>query len=120
MHILVVDDEPDARDLIKRILNDCNAKVSTANNAQEALALVEATHPQLLVSDLGMPDVDGFELLAKVRALGPNRGGNVPAIALTAFARSEDRLKALESGFRNHVSKPVEPAELINAIALCL
>ncbi|MRV70178.1 PAS domain S-box protein [Duganella sp. FT92W] len=120
MRILVVDDEPDARDLIKRILNDCNAKVSTANNAQEALALVEATHPQLLVSDLGMPEVDGFELLAKVRALGPNRGGDVPAIALTAFARSEDRLKALESGFRNHVSKPVEPTELINAIALCL
>jgi PAS domain S-box-containing protein len=120
LRVLVVDDEPDARDLIKRILNDCNAKVSTANNAQEALALVEATRPQLLVSDLGMPDIDGFELLAKVRALGPSRGGNVPAIALTAFARPEDRLKALESGFRNHVAKPVEPAELINAITLCL
>ncbi|MTW03914.1 PAS domain-containing protein [Duganella ginsengisoli] len=120
LRVLVVDDEPDARDLIKRILNDCNAKVSTANNAQEALALVEATRPQLLVSDLGMPDVDGFELLAKVRALGAARGGDVPAIALTAFARSEDRLKALESGFRNHVSKPVEPAELISAIAHCL
>jgi CheY-like chemotaxis protein len=106
--------------LIKRILNDCNAKVSTANNAHEALALVEATRPQLLVSDIGMPDIDGFELLAKVRALGANRGGNVPAIALTAFARSEDRLKALESGFRNHVSKPVAPMELINAIALCI
>ncbi|MBY0243427.1 MAG: response regulator [Burkholderiaceae bacterium] len=120
LRVLVVDDEPDARDLIKRILNDCNATVSTANNAQEALTLVESTRPQLLVSDLGMPDIDGFELLAQVRALGPDRGGNVPAIALTAFARSEDRLKALESGFRNHVSKPVEPAELINAIALCL
>lgn len=120
LRVLVVDDEPDARDLIKRILNDCNAKVSTANNAQEALTLVESTRPQLLLSDLGMPDTDGFELLAQVRALGPGRGGNVPAIALTAFARSEDRLKALESGFRNHLSKPVEPAELINAIALCL
>jgi PAS domain S-box-containing protein len=120
LRVLVVDDEPDARDLIRRILSDCNAQVSTANNATEALALVEATRPQLLVSDLGMPDIDGFELLAKVRALGPNRGGNLPAIALTAFARPDDRLKALESGFRDHVSKPVEPTELINAIALCL
>ncbi len=120
LRVLVVDDEPDARDLIKRILSDCNANVSTASNATEALALVESTRPQLLVSDLGMPDIDGFELLAKVRALGADRGGNVPAIALTAFARSEDRLKALESGFRNHVAKPVAPAELIEAIAMCL
>ena len=118
LRVLVVDDEIDARDLIKRILSDCNATVLTAANAGEALAMVEQERPGLLVSDIGMPDVDGFELLAKVRALGGERGGGVPAIALTAFARSEDRLRALESGFRDHVSKPVEPAELVRAVAL--
>jgi CheY-like chemotaxis protein/anti-sigma regulatory factor (Ser/Thr protein kinase) len=118
LRVLVVDDEIDARDLIKRILCDCNAIVLTAASAAEALPLVERERPGLLVSDIGMPDVDGFELLAQVRALGPGRGGAVPAIALTAFARSEDRLRALECGFRDHVSKPVEPTELVRAVAL--
>nr|WP_229202256.1 ATP-binding protein [Pseudoduganella aquatica] len=118
LRVLVVDDEIDARDLIRRILSDCNAVVLTAANAAEALALVERERPSLLVSDIGMPDVDGFELLAQVRALGAARGGGLPAIALTAFARSEDRLRALECGFRDHVSKPVEPAELVSAVAL--
>ena len=118
MRVLVVDDEIDARELIKRILSDCNATVITAANAAEALRMVEQERPGLLVSDIGMPDVDGFELLAQIRALGPGRGGAVPAIALTAFARSEDRLRALECGFRDHVSKPVEPAELVRAVAL--
>jgi PAS domain S-box-containing protein len=117
MHVLVVDDEADARELIKRILSDCNANVTTAANAAEALAAVERERPALLVSDIGMPEVDGFELLSQVRALGPERGGRLPAIALTAFARSEDRLRALQCGFRDHVSKPVEPAELVNAVA---
>lgn len=120
LRVLVVDDEADARDLIKRVLSDCHAQVATASNAADALAQLEQFHPDLLLSDLGMPDMDGFELLSRVRALGATHGGNVPAIALTAFARSEDRLKALESGFRDHVAKPVDPAELINAIALCL
>jgi CheY-like chemotaxis protein len=120
LRVVVVDDEIDARDLIKRILSDCNATVFTAANADEALTLVERERPGLLISDIGMPDVDGFELLAKVRALGSGRGGRVPAIALTAFARSEDRLRALESGFRDHVSKPVEPAELVRAVALAV
>ena len=71
----------------------------------------------MLVTDIGMPDVDGFELLRRVRALGERRGGNVPAIALTAFARTEDRTRALRRGFRVHVSKPVEPAELIATVA---
>ncbi|MES2260073.1 MAG: ATP-binding protein [Pseudomonadota bacterium] len=118
LRVLVVDDEADARELIKRLLSDCHANVLTAANAAEALALVASERPDLLVSDIGMPDVDGFELLGKVRALGAAHGGLLPAIALTAFARSEDRLRALECGFRDHVSKPVEPAELIKAVAL--
>ncbi|MBC7456482.1 MAG: response regulator, partial [Massilia sp.] len=116
LKVLVVDDEADARELIKRILTDCNASVTTANSAHAALAAFRATPPDLLVSDLGMPEIDGFALLAQVRALGAAAGGNVPAVALTAFARSEDRLRVLEAGFAAHVSKPVEPAELIATV----
>jgi CheY-like chemotaxis protein len=115
--VLVVDDDRDARELIGRILGDCQARVALAANAREALALFQAGPPDLLISDLGMPDMDGFELLSRVRALGRERGGRVPAIALTAFARSEDRLRALEAGFSAHISKPVEPGELIAAVA---
>ena len=117
LRVLVVDDEADARDLIHRILTDCHAIVRTAGNAEQALAAIREQIPDVLVSDLGMPDVDGFELLARVRALGPGHGGNLPAVALTAFARSEDRLRALEAGFGAHISKPVEPSELIAVVA---
>jgi PAS domain S-box-containing protein len=115
--VLVVDDDRDARELIARILTDCQATVALAANAHEALELFQAEPPDLLISDLGMPDMDGFELVSRVRALGRERGGRVPAIALTAFARSEDRLRALEAGFSAHISKPVEPGELIAAVA---
>jgi CheY-like chemotaxis protein len=91
--------------------------VFTAGTAHEALALVEAHRPDVLITDIGMPDADGFELLRRVRALGPERGGKVPAIALTAFARSEDRTRALRAGFRVHVSKPVDPSELVATVA---
>ncbi|HEY0064305.1 MAG TPA: ATP-binding protein, partial [Telluria sp.] len=120
VNVLVVDDEADARDLINRILSDCHATVRTASSAEHALAAIREQIPDVLVSDLGMPDVDGFELLARVQALGPGHGGNVPAVALTAFARSEDRLKALEAGFRAHIPKPVEPSELIATVASML
>ena len=114
---LVVDDDRDARELIKRILNDCGATVRIAASAREAIDLFREAPPQLLISDLGMPEVDGFELLDWVRRLPRAEGGQVPAIALTAFARSEDRLRALESGFSAHISKPVEPSELIATVA---
>jgi CheY-like chemotaxis protein len=114
---LVVDDDRDARELIKRILNDCGATVRIAASAREAIELFREAPPQLLISDLGMPEVDGFELLDWVRRLPRAEGGQVPAIALTAFARSEDRLRALESGFSAHISKPVEPSELIATVA---
>jgi PAS domain S-box-containing protein len=115
--VLVVDDEPDARDLIKRILSDCGATVTTAANARAALDAFVAAPPDVLVSDLGMPGMDGFELLAHVRELGSAAGADVPAVALTAFARSEDRLRALEAGFAAHISKPVEPSQLIATVA---
>ena len=117
VRVLVVDDQPDARDLIKRVLEDCAAQVSTAATVEEALLLIAANAPDVLVSDIGMPDADGFELLKRVRALGPERGGMVPAIALTALARSEDRTRALRAGFLVHLSKPVDPSELIATVA---
>jgi CheY-like chemotaxis protein len=117
LKVLVVDDEIDARNLIRRVLVDCNAEVLTAASASDALQLIECERPNVLVSDIGMPDVDGYELLRRVRALGQARGGRMPAIALTAFARSEDRTRALRAGFMVHVPKPVEPAELVATVA---
>jgi PAS domain S-box-containing protein len=114
--VLVVDDDRDARELIARILTDCHAKVRIAASAREAFAALQLEMPDLLISDLGMPEVDGLELLSWVRALPRDRGGLLPAVALTAFARSEDRLRALEAGFSSHISKPVEPNELIDAV----
>lgn len=117
VNVLVVDDDRDARELIFRILSDCQATVRIAGSAREAVEAMRASPPDLLISDLGMPEVDGFELLAWVRQLGRDHGGEVPAVALTAFARSEDRLRALEAGFSAHISKPVEPSELIAVVA---
>jgi PAS domain S-box-containing protein len=115
--VLVVDDQPDARELILRVLEDCSARVLTAGSADEAVPLVESGRPDVLITDIGMPGADGYELLRRVRELGPARGGRVPAIALTAFARSEDRTRALRSGFMVHVSKPVDPSELVATVA---
>ena len=115
--VLVVDDQADARELIARVLKECGADVVVAGGADEALAAVEHSRPNVILSDIGMPNVDGYELLRRVRALGAARGGGLPAIALTAFARSEDRTRALRAGFLMHIAKPVEPAELITMVA---
>jgi CheY-like chemotaxis protein len=115
--VLVVDDEPDARELIERVLTECRAHVLTASSAEQALAMLQRERPHVLVSDIGMPNVDGYEFLRRVRALGHAAGGAIPAIALTAFARSEDRTRALRAGFLVHVSKPVEPSELVATVA---
>ena len=117
LRVLVVDDEEDARDLIERILIECDAEVFTASNAREALALLEAERPEVLISDISMPDIDGYELLRKARLLEEAGGRKIPAIALTAFARSEDRTRALRAGFLVHVSKPIEPSELVASVA---
>ncbi|MDQ6610799.1 MAG: ATP-binding protein, partial [Gemmatimonadota bacterium] len=115
--VLVVDDNDDARELVQRVLVECGATVHTAGNAVDAVRMVEEHTPDVLVSDIGMPDVDGYELIKRIRALGSARGGALPAIALTAFARSEDRTRALRAGFLVHVSKPVEAAELVATVA---
>jgi signal transduction histidine kinase/CheY-like chemotaxis protein len=115
--VVVVDDQRDARDLIVRVLGDAGARVLTAASADAALDLVENERPDVLISDIGMPDTDGYELLRRVRALGAERGGHVPAVALTAFVRADDRTRALRAGFLVHVPKPVEASELVATVA---
>src|SRR6478735_6833027 len=112
MKVLVVDDEPDARFLVQRILADCNAGVITASSAGEALGLLAKDTPDLLISDVGMPGEDGYSLIRRVRSL-PNGISRIPAIALTAYARLEDRAKATRAGFQKHMAKPVDATELV-------
>ena len=115
--ILVVDDEPDARALIEQVLCECHARVHSAASADEGLARLELLRPDLLLSDIGMPGCDGYQFIQRVRQLPPERGGKTPAIALTAFARSEDRTRAMLAGYQVHISKPVEPHELLATVA---
>jgi PAS domain S-box-containing protein len=117
VHVLVVDDESDARQLVRRVLMNNGARVSVAATADEALDLLRRERPQVMLSDIGMPGEDGYQLLSRVRELSPEEGGQTPAVALTAFARSEDRRQALLAGFQLHVPKPVEPAELLAVVA---
>ena len=117
LRILLVDDEPDAREILSAILREADAEVVTAVGAQTGLELVIRWKPDVLISDIGMPGEDGYELIRKVRALSPDEGGQVPAIALTAFARRQDRLKVLSAGYQTHVPKPVEPIELATVVA---
>ena len=113
--VLVVDDEPDARALIKRVLDDCQARVTTAASAGEALEALRQETPDVLISDIGMPDEDGYGLMRCVRAMSDGHS-TIPAIALTAYARIEDRVKAINAGFQLHLSKPVKPAELVTMV----
>jgi PAS domain S-box-containing protein len=110
LKILVVDDEPDASDMLAFVFNQCGAIVQTARSVKEALQVFDEWSPELLVSDIGMPVEDGYHL---IRAIRQERGSRIPAVALTALARIEDRIKALMAGYQMHVSKPVEPLELI-------
>ena len=116
LRILVVDDEPDARELVRHILMHAQAHVRTAARADEALAAIWAERPDILVSDVGMPDRDGFDLIRSIRQAGID-GRQLPAVALTAYARPDDRRRALVSGFQAHVAKPVEPDELVAMVA---
>ncbi|HMY74556.1 MAG TPA: response regulator, partial [Blastocatellia bacterium] len=111
---LVVDDEPDARELVAAILHQHSAEVMTAAGMEEALQLIKSASrlPDVVVSDISMPEHDGYALIRRLRALPAQEGGEIPAIALTAYGRSDDRIHALSAGFQMHVPKPVEPAEL--------
>jgi len=123
--VLVVDDQEEARQLLTETLSECGAQVTAVSSGVEALAILadppEGERPSVLILDINMPGEDGYKALERVRALEAERGvllpDQIPAIALTALGRSEDRLKALAAGFRMHVAKPVEPAELAMVIA---
>jgi len=113
---LVVDNEDDARDLVRRLLEASGDRVVTADSATEAVAQLREHRPDVLLSDIGMPLVDGYGFIRQVRALPREQGGATPAIALTAFARTEDRARALLAGFQMHLSKPIDPLELVASI----
>jgi PAS domain S-box-containing protein len=117
LKILVVDDEADTRELIREVLKECGSEVITSCSVAEALAALEEHKPDILISDLGMPDEDGYSLITKIRALPSERGGHIPAAALTAYARAEDRMRVLRSGFQFHLPKPVDSAELVTVVA---
>jgi signal transduction histidine kinase/DNA-binding response OmpR family regulator len=117
VHILAVDDEPDALALVCEVLEAVGARLTTAHSAEEALDKVAAEVPDVVVADLGMPRMDGFAFIDRLRHHPNPRVREVPAAALTAYARSEDRVKALRAGFQIHLAKPIDPAELITTIA---
>jgi signal transduction histidine kinase/ActR/RegA family two-component response regulator len=117
LQVLVVDDEADSRDFLALALEQYGARVTAVASAQEALLALEQVKPNVLVSDIGMPDEDGYTLIRKIRAMTPEQGGLIPAAALTAYARSEDCDRAILAGFQRHVTKPVEAAEFAATIA---
>jgi PAS domain S-box-containing protein len=117
VRILLVDDEPDARELYATILGRYGGEVKTAASAGEALKYLKHSQPDVLVADIGMQGVDGYGLIGMVRALPQEKGGNTPALALTAYARTEDRARALTAGYQAHLAKPVERSELASAVA---
>jgi two-component system CheB/CheR fusion protein len=118
VRVLVVDDEADTRELVREVLTRCGAEVVTATDAREGLQALERERFDVLVSDVVMPGQDGHDLIRAVRALPPERGGRIPALALTAYASIEDRDAALAAGFQQHAAKPVEPGDLAAAVAV--
>jgi CheY-like chemotaxis protein len=116
VRVLLVEDDPDARELVGAVLVDAGAVVKSVSSAAAALDAFAKFRPQLLVSDIAMPDEDGYSLIRRIRALDPSQGGSIPSIALTAYTRAEDRTKALAAGFTTHIGKPVNPADLVAAL----
>ncbi|TAF03965.1 MAG: PAS domain S-box protein, partial [Nostocales cyanobacterium] len=112
VRVLVVDDEADTRNLLTTILGQYGAQVLAVTSATEAMTALSQFHPNILISDIGMPQEDGYTLIRKIRSLPSHEGGKIPAVALTAYARAEDRTQALLAGFQLHIPKPVNPAEL--------
>ena len=117
LRILVVDDEPDARQLVQSVLEGGQAIVRVAASGAEALEMIRQEKPDVIVSDIGMPNADGYDFIQRLRQLSREEGGRIPAVALTAYARAEDRRKALISGFQNHAAKPMDPQELVVVVA---
>jgi CheY-like chemotaxis protein len=117
IRVLAVDDEPDALALVTEILESAGAQVVVAHSATEALGAIQLECPDALIADLGMPRIDGFQLIARIRQSSDPDIQRIPAAALTAYARSEDRTRAIRSGFQIHLAKPIDPSVLLAAIA---
>ncbi|WP_437637362.1 response regulator [Sorangium sp. So ce854] len=117
LHVLLVEDDADARELLQEVLSQHRAEVTAVASAREALAAFVAARPHVLVSDIAMPGEDGYELIRSIRQRPPHAGGDLPALALTAYARKEDQQRALDAGFHMHATKPIEPAALVAAVA---
>jgi signal transduction histidine kinase/CheY-like chemotaxis protein len=115
--VMIVDDEPDAVGLVTRIMQNCGATVIACTSGAECLDCIPKARPDVIIVDIGMPDMDGYALIGKLRALPIEQGGRTPAVALTAFARSEDRRQAMLAGFDVHVAKPAEPGELVAVVS---
>ncbi|GAX35199.1 ATP-binding protein [Nodularia sp. NIES-3585] len=117
VRVLVVDDEIDTRDFITTVLQQCQAEVKAVASVREALQVILEWKPDVLVSDIAMPEEDGYSLIRQVRSQPPEQGGKIPAAALTAYARAEDRTRAIQEGYQLHLPKPIEPAELATVVA---
>lgn len=116
INILIVDDDDDSREMLKFLLEIYNAQITAAESAAEALVKFSQTRPDILISDLGMPVMDGYDLIKQIRALPADRGGQVPAIALTGYVSAEEQKKVRAAGFNSHIAKPVEQTELVKVI----
>ena len=117
LRVLIVDDEADVRQLVTLMLQRNGAEIMGAGSTHEAVQMMASWKPDVLVADIGMPMEDGYALIRRVRSHPSNEGGLTPALALTAYARPEDRVRILSSGYHMHLAKPVEPVELIAAVA---
>ncbi len=117
LRVLVVDDNADTLELVSFILEEYGTEVITAASAIEAIAAIAQFNPNILISDIAMPGIDGYSLIRKVRTLSSERGGQIPAIALTAYASEEEGTRLLDSGFQMHIAKPVDPAKLVAVVA---
>jgi CheY-like chemotaxis protein len=115
--VLLIDDEGETRVLLRAVLEQCNAEVRDAATVDEGLEIVAAWGPSIIVSDIGMPGADGYDFVRRLRAMELERGAWTPAVALTAYARAEDRVKALSAGYQVHVAKPINPLEFALVIA---
>ncbi len=116
LRVLVVDDDPDARELLMALLSRVGAQLESSSSAAEAFEALTRFRPHVLVSDIGMPDEDGYSLMQRVRALDQGSGGDTPSIALTAYTQTEDQRRAYAAGFNLHMGKPVRPDDLIAAV----
>jgi len=116
LKILVVDDNPDTLEFMTTALSQYDVKVITANSAHEALQRLQEARPDILLSDIGMPGEDGYVLIRQVRSLPQEKGGQIPAAALTAYVREEDRMQALAAGFQMHIPKPIDPVHLLQVV----